>query len=74
MGFGDSFLALATASVGAGYLLQRTLLPDTSFRTACLEAFGVSLLLKAIWAVVIYPFFFNPLRKLPQVGVSKSHS
>jgi hypothetical protein len=29
----------------------------------------VNLVLKLIWYLIIWPFFVNPLRHLPQVGV-----
>lgn len=70
MGYGDSLFAIAALSVFEGYLLQHTVYVDHAFRTVCLGAFGVNLLLKAIWTVLIYPHFVNPLRHLPQVPVS----
>lgn len=70
----DSLLAIAAASVAEGYLLQRTVFEGETFRVVCLGAFGVNLVLKAFWSLVIYPFFVNPLRHLPQVQVIRTES
>jgi hypothetical protein len=69
MALGDTFMALVAFSVAEGYCLQRTAFPDETFRTVCLGALGVNLLLRAIWGMIIWPFFFNPLRHLPRVPV-----
>lgn len=66
----DSLFAIAGLSVVEGYFLQRTVFIDHTFRTVCLGAFGVNLILKIFWNLVIYPFFINPLRHLPQVEVN----
>ena len=65
----DSLFAIAGLSVVEGYFLQRTAFIDHTFRTVCLGAFGVNLVLLIFWNLVIYPFFVNPLRHLPQVKV-----
>lgn len=71
MAYGDSLFALAGISIVEGYLLQRTAFPEIAFRSVCLGAFAVNLLLKLFYSSFIYPFFVNPLRHLPQVDVSR---
>ncbi|KAJ5808971.1 hypothetical protein N7474_010240 [Penicillium riverlandense] len=74
MALGETLLALAAFSVAEGYFLQRAAFPDETFRTVCLGALGVNFLLRAIWGMVIWPFFFNPLRHLPRVPGLMNHA
>ena len=70
MGFDDALFAIAILSAVEGYLLQHTVFLDDAFRTVCIGAFGVNLVLKAIWDMLVFPFCVNPLRHLPQAPVS----
>lgn len=63
----DSLLAAILLSLLEGFFLQRTYLGEYTFRTVTLGAFGVNLLLLAIWNLLIYPYFVTPLRHLPTV-------
>lgn len=65
----DSLLAAILLSLLEGFFLQRTYLGEYTFRTVTLGAFGVNLLLLAIWNLLIYPYFITPLRHLPTVPV-----
>lgn len=65
----DSLLAAILLSLLEGFLLQRSYLAEHTFRTVTLGAFGVNLLLLAIWNFLIYPYFVTPLRHLPTVPV-----
>lgn len=65
----DSLLAAILLSLLEGFFLQRTYLGEYTFRTVTLGAFGVNLLLLAIWNLLIYPYFVTPLRHLPTVPV-----
>lgn len=64
-----SLLGLFAFSVIEGYLLQRSVFIDHTFRAVVLGALGVNLVLKLFWNVFIYPFFMNPLRHLPKAEV-----
>lgn len=64
-----SLVAVTGLAVVEGYFLQRTVFVDSTFRNVCLSALGVNLSLWIIWNVFIWPFFFNPLRHLPEVKV-----
>lgn len=57
---------LFALSVTEGYLLQRSIFIEHTFRAVVLGALGVNLVLKLFWDVFIYPFFLNPLRHLPK--------
>lgn len=70
MAAGDSFPALALFTLIEAYLLQRTVFADESFRTVILGAFGVNILLKGIYSLIIWPYFLSPLRHLPTAPVS----
>ncbi|KAJ5086261.1 hypothetical protein NUU61_007568 [Penicillium alfredii] len=74
MAAGDSLPALAAFTIVEAYFLQRTLFADEAFRTVCLGALGVNLLLKGIWSLAIWPFFLNPLRHLPKVPGLMNHA
>lgn len=65
----SSLPGLFAFSVIAGYLLQRSIFVEHTFRTVALGALGVTLILKLFWNVFIYPFFLNPLRHLPRAEV-----
>lgn len=69
MAVGDSFPVLVAFTLGEAYLLQRTVFADDAFRTVVVYAFGLNILLKGIYSLVIWPFFLNPLRHLPMVPV-----
>lgn len=74
MAFGDSLVALAAFSLAEGYFLHRTVFADESLRTVCLGALGMNLLLRAVYALLIWPFFMNPLRHLPRVPGFLNHA
>ncbi|KAF7592398.1 hypothetical protein BBP40_000316 [Aspergillus hancockii] len=63
----DSLLVLIAISLLEGFLLQRSVLVDSAFRTLTLGALGVNLALAAIWKSLIYPYFVTPLRHLPTI-------
>ncbi|KAL4893634.1 cytochrome P450 [Aspergillus ambiguus] len=63
----DTFLTTVLLSLLEGFLLQRTYLVDSTFRTVTLGAFGVNLALLAVYNILIYPYFITPLRHLPTV-------
>ncbi|OGM41331.1 cytochrome P450 monooxygenase [Aspergillus bombycis] len=64
----DLMLTLITLSLLEGFLLQRTVFVDLTFRTVTLGSLGVNLLLVAIWNTLIYPYFVTPLRHLPTIS------
>ncbi|KAJ5557468.1 hypothetical protein N7494_001383, partial [Penicillium frequentans] len=64
---GESFPALVVGTLVEAYLLQRTIFPEETFRTIGLGALGLNLFVLAIWNVVVWPFFLNPLRHLPTI-------
>lgn len=66
---GESFPALVVVTLVETYLLQRTAFTEETFRTICLGALGVNLSILAIWNIVVWPFFLNPLRHLPTIPV-----
>lgn len=66
---GESFPALVVGTLVEAYLLQRTIFPEETFRTIGLGALGFNLFVLAIWNVVVWPFFLNPLRHLPTIPV-----
>jgi hypothetical protein len=68
----DTIPALAAFTLAEAYFLQRTVFTEETFRTVCLGALGVNLLLKAFYGIIIWPFFINPLRHLPRVPVSRA--
>jgi hypothetical protein len=69
----DTIPALAAFTLVEAYFLQRTVFAEETFRTVCLGALGVNLLMKALYGLIIWPFFLNPLRHLPRVPVSRIH-
>lgn len=72
MGFGDALLAVAVSAAVEGFILHRTVFPDTTFHTLCFAAFGVNAFLKFIvYDFLIYPFFLSSLRHLPHVPVRR---
>ena len=66
----DLMLALITLSLVEGFLLQRTVFVDLTFRTVTLSSVAVNLVLVAIWNTLIYPYFVTPLRHLPTISVA----
>ncbi|KAJ1715437.1 cytochrome P450 monooxygenase [Aspergillus flavus] len=64
----DLMLALITLSLVEGFLLQRTVFVDLTFRTVTLSSVGVNLVLLTIWNTLIYPYFVTPLRHLPTIS------
>ncbi|KAJ5813330.1 uncharacterized protein N7503_000080 [Penicillium pulvis] len=64
---GESFPALVVGTLVEAYLLQRTIFTEETFRTIGLGALGFNLFVLAIWNVVVWPFFLNPLRHLPTI-------
>ncbi|KAL3476654.1 cytochrome P450 [Aspergillus californicus] len=62
----NSLLAILL-SLLEGFFLQRTYFGEYTFCKVILGAFGVNLLLLAIWNVLVYPYFVTPLRHLPTV-------
>ncbi|KAB8205654.1 Cytochrome P450 [Aspergillus parasiticus SU-1] len=64
----DLMLALITLSFLEGFLLQRTVFVDLTFRTVTLGSVGVNLVLATIWNTLIYPYFVTPLRHLPTIS------
>ena len=65
----DWVLVLITLSLLEGFLLQRTVFVDLTFRTVTLSSVGVNLVLVAVWNTLIYPYFITPLRHLPTISV-----
>ncbi|KAL4901040.1 hypothetical protein BDW74DRAFT_160619 [Aspergillus multicolor] len=57
---------LLSFTLGEAFLLQRSVFTDTSFRTIALGSTAVNLVLLAIYNLWIWPFFFDPLRRLPR--------
>lgn len=66
---GESFPALVVGTLVEAYLLQRTIFTEETFRTIGLGALAFNLFVLAIWNVVVWPFFLNPLRHLPTIPV-----
>lgn len=69
MAVGDSLPALTVFTLVESYFLQRTVFVNEAFRTVCLGALGVNLVLLGLWSSFIYPYFLNPLRHLPTIPV-----
>jgi len=57
---GASAMTALAANFQLGWPLGKT----------ALFTFVVSMLLNKLWTIIIYPWFFNPLRHLPQPSVS----
>ncbi|KAJ6100465.1 hypothetical protein N7499_000095 [Penicillium canescens] len=70
----DTIPALAAFTLVEAYFLQRTVFAEETFRTVCLGALGVNLLMKALYGIIIWPFFLNPLRHLPKVPGLMNHA
>ncbi|KAE8415392.1 cytochrome P450 [Aspergillus pseudocaelatus] len=64
----DWMLVLITLSLLEGFLLQRTVFVDLTFRTVTLSSVGVNIVLVTIWNTLIYPYFITPLRHLPTIS------
>ncbi|KAE8142743.1 cytochrome P450 [Aspergillus pseudotamarii] len=64
----DWMLVLITLSLLEGFLLQRTVFVDLTFRTVTLSSVAVNLVLVTIWNTLIYPYFITPLRHLPTIS------
>ncbi|RDW64307.1 cytochrome P450 [Aspergillus mulundensis] len=58
-------IPLLAFTLGEAFLLQRSVFTDTPFRTVALGSAAANLVLLAIYNLWIWPFFFDPLRRLP---------
>ncbi|KAE8149103.1 cytochrome P450 [Aspergillus avenaceus] len=64
----DWLLVIIALSLAEGYLLQRSVFLEYTFRTVALSSLGANFVLRGIWSTFIYPYLVTPLRHLPTLS------
>ncbi|CAG8047525.1 unnamed protein product [Penicillium olsonii] len=74
MALGDNIPLVAAFSLVEAYLLQRIVFEETTYHKVLLYTFIVTLLIQGFFSIIIYPLLLSPVRHLPKVPGSASHS
>lgn len=69
MRFQDLLIVNLLVTGGEAYGLLRMQFPNHSYQEVFIWSFAVNLAAQLAWALLIWPFFINPLRHLPTPAV-----
>jgi hypothetical protein len=69
MRFQDLLIVNLLVTCGEAYVLLRTQFPGHRYQEVFIWSFVVNFAAQLAWALLIWPFFVNPLRHLPTPAV-----